>query len=102
MARDWLLRTGQQENVSKVVQSRSEENPVAESAEAGPVCGRSSQSGWSFAAWHARLSLSLTSRFHNSSRRFMWIGFSRLLIMIAHVLDTPGKGRTRRTTRGSR
>ena len=32
----------------------------------------------------------------------MWIGFSRLLIMTAHVLDTPGKGRTRRTMRGSR
>ena len=26
----------------------------------------------------------------------MWIGFSRLLIMTAHVRDTPSKGRTRK------
>ena len=31
----------------------------------------------------------------------MWIGFSRLLIMTVHVRDTPGKGRTLLTMRGS-
>ena len=58
--------------------------------------------GGSYAAGRVRLSLSLTCRFSNSSRRFMWRQFSRLLIMTAHVWDTPGKGRTRRTMRGSR
>ena len=44
------LGTGQrctlvrEENISKVVQSRPEENSGVESAEAGPVCGRSSDS----------------------------------------------------------
>ena len=52
-------------------------------------------------AGRACLSLSLTCRFCNSSRRFMWIGFSRLLIMTVHVRDTPGKGRTLLTMRGS-
>ena len=50
--------------------------------------------GGSFTAGHARLSLSLTCSFLNSSRRFMWIGFSRLLIMTAHALDTLSKCRT--------
>ena len=62
----------------------------------------SNNGGGSFAAGRARLSLSLTCRFRNSSRRFMWIGFSRLLIMTEHVRDTPGRVRTRRTMRGSR
>ena len=48
----------------------------------------SNNGGGSFAAGRARLSLSLTCRFRNSSRRFM---FSRLLIMTAHVRDTPAR-----------
>ena len=56
----------------------------------------SNNGGGSFAAMRARLSLSLTGRFRNFSRRFMWIGFSWLLIMTAHVRDTPSKGRTRK------
>ena len=64
---------------------------------AGPICTQIIREEASLLG----LSLSLTGRFSNSSRRFMWIRFSRLLIMTAHVRDAPGKGRTRRTMRGS-
>ena len=39
--------------------------------------------GGSFAAGRACLSMSLTCLFRNSSRRFTWIGFSRLLMIMA-------------------